>query len=117
MIGLSLDNNHDLHIDETGNLVLARDHVAIAQHAKQRVMSFTGEWFLNVTAGLPWVDQILTRPYNPAVGDSLIKAEIAYTPGVESIEAFSVTPVTDRTRNLKVKAELLVQGQIVEIAA
>ena len=79
----------DLYLDATGNLVMVRDTEAVGQHARQRLMTHAGEWFLNKDVGVPWVRDILGRGYDPVLAEAIIKAEIAGTDGVTEITSFS----------------------------
>lgn len=94
-IGLALRPNengiHDLALTADGNLDIVRDAEAIGQHARQRVMTFQGEWFIDTTCGVPWLDQIMGRQFDPALSESVIKKELIETDGVTAIEAFSLS--------------------------
>ena len=110
--GLGLDaETHDLYLDASNNLVVARDARAIGEHVKQRLKMFNGEWFLDASAGLPWLPRpgqfaIFDRPYQAGQSEALIKAEILDTPGVVAIEQFEAR-VDRATRGLIIEAEIL----------
>lgn len=93
-IGISLKEINgaiqDVHLAPDGNLAMVKDAEAVGQHAKQRVMTFKGEWFLNSDVGVPWLTQLLGKGYNPALAESIIKAVIKKTGGVTAITTFSV---------------------------
>lgn len=93
-IGLSLKREGsapaDLHLDASGNLVMVSNAEAVGQHARQRLMTFEGEWFLDKTAGLPWVRDILGQQYDAVLAESVLKSEILDTDGVTEITSFSV---------------------------
>ncbi len=90
-IGIALNpTTNDLFLRADGSLAVVNDAEAVGQHLRQRLMTFQGEWFLDTTAGVPWLSDILGKQYNPAVAESVVKAEILRTEGVTSIEAFSV---------------------------
>lgn len=80
----------DLYLDTQGNLAVVRDAEAVGQHARQRLMTFRGEWFLDREAGVPWVRDILGGQYDPVLAESVIKAEVLDTDGVIEINSFSV---------------------------
>lgn len=111
-IGLALDaETHDLFLRSNGELALARDAEAIGQHVKQRMKFFSGEWFLDTSAGLPWLPRagqfaIFDRPYNAGASEALIKAEILDTTGVVALDAFSAR-VDARTRGLIIDAGIV----------
>ncbi|KQV83229.1 hypothetical protein [Rhizobium sp. Root1220] len=90
-LGLAIDQaTNDLYLTADGNLATVSDAHAVGQHVRQRLSTFSGEWFLDTTVGVPWLDQILGRAYDPALAESLVKAEILDTDGVTEITSFSV---------------------------
>lgn len=80
----------DIYLDASGSLAMVRDAEAVGQHARQRLMTHEGEWFLDRTAGLPWVRDILGHQYDPVLAEAVLKAEILDTDGVVDINSFSV---------------------------
>ena len=80
----------DVYLDAQGHLVMVHDAEAIGQHARQRLMTFEGEWFLDREAGVPWVRNILGGQYDPVLAEAVIKVEILDTDGVVDINSFSV---------------------------
>ncbi|WP_018445508.1 hypothetical protein [Rhizobium gallicum] len=90
--GLAIDQaTNDLFLEADGNLSTVSDAEAVGQHVRQRLSTFTSEWFLDTTAGVPWLDQILGKAYDPALAESVVKAEILNTDGVTEITSFSVS--------------------------
>lgn len=90
MIGLWLDPvTHDLATDAGGNLKLARDAEAVAQHVKQRLLTHQGEWFLDTRAGVPWFDRVMGQAFDADVAEAMVKDVIARTPGVTEITGLS----------------------------
>lgn len=90
-IGLALDPaTNDLFLRTNGELAVVEDAHAVGQHVRQRLKTFEGEWFLDTTAGVPWLDQIMAKNYDPALAEAVVKAEILDTDGVTEITAFSV---------------------------
>lgn len=102
-VGLSIQPHNDLRVDDTGSPVLVFDAEAIGEHIRQRLMFWQGEWFLNEDAGIAWTQHILGRPPQELpLAESIIKAEIAATPGVTEILEFSA--VYDRaSRGLRIE--------------
>lgn len=93
-IGLALQKNEqgiaDLYLDASGSLAVVRDTEAVGQHARQRLMTYASEWFLDKTVGVPWLRDVLGQGYDPALAESVIKTEVLATPGVTEIRSFSV---------------------------
>lgn len=99
-IGLAIDPaTNDMHLDGDGNLALVRSAEAVGQHIRQRLKTYEGEWFLDTTAGVPWLSEILGRRFDPALAEAVIKAEILATDGVTEITSFSVR-FNEATREL-----------------
>lgn len=90
-IGLAVDPvTNDIFLRADGNLAMVNDAEAVGQHARQRLQTYEGEWFLDTVAGVPWLDGILGSSYDPALAESVVKAELLDTEGVTEITSFSV---------------------------
>jgi len=89
-IGIDQDTN-DLYFDSDGGLVMVTDAEAVGQHARERLQTFAGEWFLDTTIGVPWLTQILAQRYDPALAEAVTKAVLLGTDGVTGISSFSVS--------------------------
>lgn len=102
-IGLAIDQDtNDLYLTPNGALAIVTDARAIGEHVRQRLKTFKGEWFLDTDAGVVWLDEIFGRAYDPALAESVVKAEILNTDGIKEIMSFSVA--FDRTtRNLIIR--------------
>lgn len=96
------EQTNDLFLREDGNLAVVTGAEAVGQHGRQRLKSYRGEWFLDVTAGMPWLDQIFGKRYNPALAEAVAKAELLGTDGIVAITSFSVS-FLDGPRNLVMK--------------
>lgn len=102
-LGLSLDPaTNDLHLDGDGALIVVRDAAAVGQHARQRLMTYRGEWFLDTAAGVPWLSDIMGKAFDAALAEAVVKGEILDTDGVTAIESFSVG-FAGKTRALIIK--------------
>lgn len=93
---------NDLFLDADGNLAMVTSAEAVGQHVRQRLGFFRGEWFLDTTAGMPWLDEILGQKYDPALSEAVVKAEILATHGVTEIASFSVSFIKS-TRGLAIR--------------
>lgn len=98
--------SHDIVISG-GDLSVAE---AVAQHIKQRLLTILGEWFLDLSIGLPWFDQILGKHRDLTLVEALIKASITETPGVESLTTFSVAASETQERTAVVKFDVVLTG-------
>lgn len=93
---LSLDGDHDLYLDGDGSLAIIRDSAAIAQRVTQHLKSWTGEWFLDTEAGVPWLQFVFVRPFDRAIAEAVIKDAVLAVPGVAEIETFAMEFHPDR---------------------
>ncbi len=85
-----LDASHDMTFGfGLGNY--ARDAESVRQRVRTRLLTHQGEWFLDVDAGLPWLDRVLTKPADLTLAEALIKRCIVETEGVASLDAFALT--------------------------
>jgi hypothetical protein len=90
-IGLALDpETHDFFVGDDGSLAIVEDAEAVGQLAKQRLMTYLGEWFLDTQVGVPWFQEVFVRPFNELVTESHIKRTILNTRGVEELVAFEM---------------------------
>ena len=98
------DFAHDIVI-AAGDLVI---YDSVAQHIKQRLLTILGEWFLDLSIGLPWFDEILGKHQDLSLVESLIKASIIDTPGVAELREFTIeaSETQERTANIQFSAIL-----------
>ena len=91
MSDLKIDENNELVISN-GDLVLttvATDN--IAQSIRQRLRIIKGEWFLDRTLGLPYLDTILEKNPNSLLVTTLYKNQILETKGVTKLNTFNLS--------------------------
>ena len=101
-VGLAVDPaTNDLFLRADGSLAVVTQAEAVGQHVRQRLMTFEGEWFLDTAAGVPWLDRLLGRQYDPALAEAVVKAEIMDTDAVTEITSFGVRFAHDH-RNLDI---------------
>ncbi len=83
---------------------LANSSACVAQAVKTALLLAQGEWFLDKTAGVPWMTQILGYGTAP-IYDLTIKDAILAVEGVDSITAYS-SQLDTATRALTVTAQI-----------
>lgn len=86
---LQLDDSGDLAITD-GNLVLLEDNAAIRQHIRIALNMYRGEWFLNTSEGVPWIQTIFRKGTSLAVVTAVLRNAILAVPGVTEIKTFDV---------------------------
>jgi len=82
-------DNLDLVL-ENGDLAIVKKADAIAQHIKQRLRTFLGEWFLDTGAGVPYYEHVNVKNPSPLILDTIFKSMILSTPGVEELLEFDI---------------------------
>lgn len=88
---------------ENGDLVLTSDidpqgTNAVAQNCRQRLKFCLGEWFMNLGAGVPWLQQILVKNADTGAIDALLRDTILGTPGVAAL--LNYAGAADRARRI-----------------
>ena len=63
----------------------------LAQKIRIRLSIFLGEWYLDTTIGIPYLQAAQDKNTNRTVLEAAIKAKIATTTGVARIELFETT--------------------------
>ena len=97
MIYRALDQNGDYQI----GVFLSNSPQTVAQAVQTRLTLWLGEWFLDVTDGTPWMQDITGKNTNY---DFEIQARILGTPGVTDLASYSST--VDQNRALTVSATI-----------
>jgi hypothetical protein len=88
MIDLKLNGlTKDLEIQDF-DLQLIDETDQIAQNLLIRLRFMLGEWYLDITAGIPYYQDILIKSPNQFRVESVIKEEIVNTEGVREITSF-----------------------------
>lgn len=98
--------SHDLII-ENYDLKVIDGAEQVAQHCKIRLLSLLGEWFLDNTIGVPWLEQILVKNPRGRLVAAALKAAIRGTPGVRRLTGFTFNDydLGDRTIAVRFTAD------------
>ena len=100
-----LDERHDMRFD-FGLASCVECTEAVAQNVKTRILLLKGEWFLDLSAGLPWLQKIMVKPASVKLANLIIRKTIQKTPGVSRIMQFS-SYYDENTRKLFIEATVL----------
>jgi len=85
-----LDNQHDLVLD--GNdLALTTSETETVQELGIRLQFFKGEWFLDITAGVPYLQDVLKKAVSVRAISALFKKEILSVPTVSELLEFELS--------------------------
>lgn len=87
----------DIKLDDTGDIDFTNGELsltdgvdAVRQRLSQRLSFFLGEWFLDRTRGIPYVQQVFIKNPNPAVIDAIFKREILAEPSIRELQSFTL---------------------------
>lgn len=83
-------------VDSNGDAVFGGDQAsflrntpdAVAQIVESRLNLWQGQWYLDLSDGTPYEQQVLGR-YTANVRDAVLQARILTTPGVSGIKTYS----------------------------
>jgi len=114
MSDILLDDNWD--IDTTANslsLVTKADEVRQLWH--QRMQTFFGEWFLDVTVGIPYIQAIFNKQTDINIVRSLLLSETVNTTGILEVLTFDLS--FDRSaRSLRLDASVRAYDEIINFS-
>lgn len=89
-LDLKLDPlTHDLEYTDY-DLVITDEKEQLIQNLKIRLLFFLGEWFLDVTRGVPYFEEILIKNPNQARVESILKEQILETENVNEMLEFNL---------------------------
>lgn len=96
----------DFHIDTSE---------AVAQAVKTRLSLWVGEWFLDITEGMPWNEQVLGKRLRGKNYDAAIRQRILETEGVLELADYTST-LDPNTRALSVAATITTEYGTTQIS-
>jgi hypothetical protein len=82
--------NFPIDTDKFGNIIIASGLEALRQKINQKLSLFQGTWFLDITAGVPYLTDILTIPIDAGLIASLINSAILEEKEVTEIGSVSI---------------------------
>lgn len=106
------ESTNDLEL-VNGDLALTANDDAIRQHIVQRLRTFLGEWFLDLSVGVPYFQDVLVKNPNVQVVDGVLKQTILDTPGVIELMTFELD-FDAGTRKLKVDCSVRTQNGMID---
>ena len=111
---LELDpDTHDLVL-ASGDLDLVADGAAIRQEIDNRLRFFLGEWFLDITQGVPYLQTILVKNPDLSAIRTVLRDEILKSAGITSLKSLDLE-YDSTLRTLLVTWEALTDvGELIE---
>lgn len=80
----------DIYIGPRGTEYVEDIQIATIQQITERLRFFKGESFVNVRAGIPYFEYILTKPYRPKLIKNIIKQAIESVRTVRSVDKIDI---------------------------
>ena len=93
---IQTDDCNDIFVDDTGNLAIATGKDAVAQGIKQALHFWRGQWFINQTEGVPYLERVFVQPVTAGLASTVISDTMRGVDGVLSVSnvASSIDPFT-----------------------
>ena len=96
----ALDENHDLYI-KNGQIARLYGSEAVMQNVKTRLLLVEEEWFMDLSAGLPWFTKMMGRNPNPYTIRAYIAKQVIATDEVKELKSLElVYNNTDRKMDI-----------------
>jgi len=89
-IDLKLDRNHDLSLSRRNDLVLIDGAARVRQQIEVTLLTFLGEWFLDDTWGVPYLEKIMVKAPSRAEIENIVRAKVRDVPGVTSVPTVQI---------------------------
>ena len=90
MVDIALHaNDHDILIKD-GDLLLIDNAERVAQQIKVKLLTFLGEWFLDTTWGVPYLEYILVKQPNQELIKQILSEQILSVDDVKSLNALEL---------------------------
>lgn len=91
MVDIALNAaTHDIIINED-DIMFIDDAERVAQQIKIQLMTFLGEWFLDTTHGVPYLEQILVKNPDGNIIEAILRSQILKVPDVVSVDDMILT--------------------------
>ena len=90
-IDIKLDPlTHDIALSKTNDLVLIDGAERIRQQIKVTLLTFFGEWFLDTTFGIPYLEIILIKNPRRAEIENVLRQKVRDVPGVSAVPSVEI---------------------------
>lgn len=104
MLDLALDaKKHDLIIAD-GDFIVIDNAERVAQQIKIQLLTWLGEWFLDTTHGVPYLDYILVKNPNLELIASIFREQIMKVDDVDFVNSLEID-YNERERTMMVQYE------------
>jgi hypothetical protein len=93
--------SRDLAFDASGNLLLIDNAERVAQQIEITLLAFLGEYFLDASFGIPYLQYILIKDADRALIESVLRAAIRAVPDCSAVTTMALQ-VNHEIRSLRV---------------
>lgn len=83
-------DTHDIDLSPSGDASWIEAAERVQQQIKVTLLAFLGEWFLDITFGVPYLEAIMVKGPDRAQIEAILRASIADVPGVSSVRRLSI---------------------------
>lgn len=97
--------NNEPVIDKNGNIKIIEGVESLAENIDQRLKLFKAKYFMDITAGVPYLEEIIKKPIDPGLVATILNAEILKETEVTGIGQVDVS-LDRETRKLKYAATI-----------
>ncbi len=90
MFGLLLNDDGDIYL--SGGQFARGDGVGrVTQEVESALRLFLGEWFLDITKGVPYTQEIFKRPIDQEKIEDILSAKVLEVNSVQSVDSITST--------------------------
>jgi len=107
---LAINDNNDLYLDGQ-DLALTTIDTEVVQSLKIRLQFVQGEWFLNLSAGVPYIQQLFEIGTSIETMSQIFTTEILNTDGVSRLTSLVLEPDLD-TRKLSITFTAILDNEL-----
>jgi len=116
-VDFAIDKNGNFIREDNGFKMTGNNSEYVAQKLQIKLRTFSGEWYLDTAAGIPYLEKMLEKGIDMAFVESIFKSAIYKVKEVKELLSFSIA-IDSKTRKLSVKFSVkATDGTIIEGAA
>ena len=115
MNDLLLDNSHDIIIENGDLLLVNKEAQMAAQAVKINLLTIRGEWWENLSLGIPYLQSILRKGAAKEFVDTIMKQAIEDSYNISRVVEFNSSINEDRRYVINRARALTTSGEIVSI--
>lgn len=95
----------DIRLDD-GQMVFVDGPASVAQHLRNRLRFFRGEWFRDRRQGTPYYERVLVKGPSLQALRIMFRRIIVQTPGIAAVDRIELSLNSDREATLSFEAQL-----------